>query len=108
LEIGHEQSGSDAFARYIRYYQPQPAAAEIKKIVIVPTDCPSGMANASIGQRSSRRLVLRKQTGLHLLADGHFAGSLTLRLQLGGLSAAPQSVGTITIFLISAVAGWGW
>src|SRR5215469_3699049 len=87
LEIGHEQSGSNAFAGYIGYYQPQPAAAEIKKIVIVPTDCPSGMANASVSQRSSRRLVLRKQTGLHLLGDGHFAGSLTLRLQLGGLGA---------------------
>jgi hypothetical protein len=29
LEIGHEQSGSDAFAGYIRYYQPH--AAELSQ-----------------------------------------------------------------------------
>ena len=64
LEIGHKQSGSDAFAGYFRYYQAKPAAAEIKKVVIVSTDRPSGMANAGIDQRSSQRLVLRKQAGM--------------------------------------------
>jgi hypothetical protein len=69
LEIRHEQSGSDAFARYVRYYQAEPPAAEIKKVVIVSADGPSGMANPRIDKRSKQRLALREQTGLHLLGD---------------------------------------
>src|SRR6476646_3517850 len=52
LEIGHEQSGSDAFASDGRYYQAEPAGAEIKKVVIVSPDGPSGMANPRIEKRS--------------------------------------------------------
>jgi len=81
LEIGHKQSGSDAFAGYIRCYQAEPAAAGIKKVVTVSTDRSSGMANAGRDQRSSQRLVLRKQTGLQLLGDGQVVCSLALRLQ---------------------------
>src|SRR6516164_175127 len=88
LEIGHEQSGSDAFARYVRYYQTEPPAAEIKKIVIVSTDGPSGMANPRIDKGSNQRLALWKQTGLHLLGDCQVVRSLALRFQLGGLGAA--------------------
>src|SRR5215470_4345440 len=48
LEIRHEQSGSDPFARYVRYDQAEPSAAEIKKVVVVSTDGPSGTANPRI------------------------------------------------------------
>src|SRR6516164_5624056 len=73
LEVGHEQSGPDTFARYVCYYQTEPPAAKIKKVVIVSTDGPSGMANPRIDKRSNQRLVLWKQTGLDLLGDGHVA-----------------------------------
>src|ERR1700746_2527813 len=46
------------------------------------------MANPSIDKRSNQRLVLRKQTGLHLLGDCQFARSLALRFQPGGLGTA--------------------
>src|SRR5262249_50395211 len=88
LEIGHEQSGSDTFARYVRYYQAEPPAAQIKKIVIVSTDGPSGMANPRIDKGSNQRLALWKQTRLHLLGDCQVVCSLTLSFQLGGLGAA--------------------
>src|SRR5215470_11516921 len=88
LEIRHEQSCSDALARYVGDYEPEPSAAEIKKVVIVSTDGPSGMANPRIGKRLNQRLVLRKQTGLHLLGDCQVVGGLTLRFQPGGLGAA--------------------
>src|SRR6516162_70637 len=88
LEIGHEQSGSDPLAGYVRYHEAEPSAAEIEKVVIVSTDRPGGMANSRIDKRSSPRLVLRKQTGLHLLGDGQVVSRLALRFQLGGLCAA--------------------
>src|SRR6516165_11464937 len=88
LEIRHEQSGSDTLARYVGYYQPKPSAAEIKKVVIVSTDGPSGMANPRIGKSSNRWLALRKQTGLHLLGDCQVVRGLALRFQPGDLGAA--------------------
>src|SRR5260370_19149156 len=88
LQIRHEQSGSDAFARDVRYYKAEPSAAEIKKVVIISTDGPSGMANPRIDKRSNRRLALWKQTGLYLLGDCQVVRSLAVRLQPDGLGAA--------------------
>src|SRR5260370_39355847 len=88
LQIRHEQSGSDAFARDVRYYQAEPSAAEIKKVVIVSTDGPSGMANPCISKRSNQRLGLRKQTGLHLFGDCQVVRCLALPFQPGGLGPA--------------------
>src|SRR5215469_13657627 len=88
LEICHEQSSSDAFARYVGYYQPEPAASEIKKIVIVSPDGPSGMASPVINKGSNLRLALRKQTGLHLLGNCQVVRSLALCLQPGSLGSA--------------------
>src|SRR5262249_9288447 len=88
LQIRHEQSRSDAFACYIRYYKPEPSVAEIEKVVIVPADGPSGTANPRIDKRLNQRLALRKQTALHLLGDGQFVRGLALRFQPCGLGAA--------------------
>src|SRR5215469_5353290 len=88
LEICHEQSSSDAFARYVGYYQPEPAASEIKKVIIVSPDGPSGMASPVINQGSNLRLALRKQTGLDLLGNRQVVRSLALCLQPCGLGAA--------------------
>src|SRR6266566_2255916 len=88
LEIRHEQSGSDALARYVGNYEPEPSAAKIKKVIIVSTDSPSGMANPRIDKRSNQRLPLRKQTGLHFLGDCQVVRGLALRFQPGGFGAA--------------------
>src|SRR6266853_1563325 len=88
LQIRHEQSGSDTFARYVGNYEPEPSAAEIKKVVIVTTNGPSGTTNPRIDKRSNQWLVLRKQTGLHLLGDCQLVRSLALRFQPGGFGTA--------------------
>src|ERR1700732_1398422 len=46
------------------------------------------MANPCIDKRSHQWLVLRKQTGLHLLGDCQLVRSLALRFQPGGLGTA--------------------
>src|SRR5215471_5634048 len=87
LEVRHEQSSSDALAHDICYYQAESSIAEIKKVVIVSTDAPRGMARPRIDKRSNRRLALGKQTGLDLLGNCQVVCSLPLRLQLGSLGA---------------------
>src|SRR5246500_4580335 len=60
LEIRHEQSGSDAFARYVGDHETKPPITEIKEVVVVSSDGPSGMANPRIGKSLNQRLALRK------------------------------------------------
>src|SRR5260370_38942652 len=52
LQIRHEQSGSDAFARDVRYYQAEPSAATIMKAVIVSTAGPNRRAKARLSDRA--------------------------------------------------------
>ena len=88
MQIRHEQSRPHTFARNVRYDKPEPSVAEIKKVVIVPADGPSGTANPRVDKRLNQRLALRKQTALHLLGDCQVVRGLALRLQPGGLGAA--------------------
>jgi len=69
LEIGHEESSSDAFAGNVGDDQAEAAGAEVKKVVIVATDDPCWKAVAEIVESVDRRANLRKKTALDFVGD---------------------------------------
>src|SRR5215469_14392070 len=81
LEICHQQSSSYALARDIANNQAESSLAEIKKVVIIASDGPSGIAKPSIGERLKRRMPLWEETRLYLLGNGQVARGLALGLK---------------------------
>src|SRR5215469_1033304 len=95
LQIRHKQIGSDAFAGYVRRYQAEPSAAEIKKAVIVPTDGPSRMANPRVDKCSHLRLALGNKRAWACLA---IAKSCTAWRSACNLAAwAPRSASKVRV-----------
>lgn len=88
LEIGHEESGGDAFAGYIGDDEAEALAAEIEEIVVVAADMAGRETETGKFESFERRQSLGEEAGLHLLGDFEFLSSAALGFEFLGRGAA--------------------
>ena len=69
LEVGHEQSGGDAFAGDVADDEAEPLVAEGEEVVVVAADVAGLNADASVVEGLQRRESLREEAGLDLAGD---------------------------------------
>src|SRR5271170_3626551 len=69
LEVGHEQSGGDAFAGYVADDETKPLVAEGEEVVVVAADVACLDAGACVVEGLEWRESLREEAGLHLAGD---------------------------------------
>src|SRR5579864_1553648 len=72
LEVGHEKSGGDPFARDISDDEAELLLAEIEKVEVVAADLSSLQAEPGVFERFGLGMNLRKQARLDLLGDFDF------------------------------------
>ena len=74
LQIGHQESGRDAFTRDVADHQPEAVLAQAEKIVVIAAYLAGLDAGAGVLQSLEPRQFLREKPGLHLLGDFEFLG----------------------------------
>jgi len=88
LEIGHEESGGDAFAGDVADDEAEAVVTEAEEVVIVATDLAGLMANAGVVECSELGEILRKEAGLDLLGNIDFLGGALFSFEALLLGAA--------------------
>ena len=88
LQIRHQQSRGDSFARDVADHQPQALLTEIQKIVVIAAHLAGLDANARIIERAKGRQRLREKPGLHHACNFQFLGRTAFEFQLLGDGAA--------------------
>ena len=88
LQIGHEQSGGDAFAGNVADDEAEAIGAEVEEIVIVAADGARGKAVAGIVERADGRTELREEAALDFVGDFEFLGGAAFGFEFGGGGAA--------------------
>jgi len=88
LQVGHQQSGGDAFAGDVADDQAKPVLAEIEEVEIISSNFAGGMAQAGVFEGFGLGMDLWEQARLHLLGDFHFLGSAAIGFEFLGESAA--------------------
>ncbi len=88
LQIGHEESGGDAFAGDVADDQAETIGAEIEEVVIVAADGARGVAAAAIVEGRDRRTELGEKAALHFAGDFEFLSSTAFEFEFCGVGAA--------------------
>src|SRR5579864_7810549 len=82
LEVGHEKSGGDSFARDISDDEAELLLAEIEKVEVVAADLSRLQAEPGVFERFGLGMNLREQARLHLLGDFDFLRHAALGFEL--------------------------
>jgi hypothetical protein len=88
LQIGHEESGGDAFAGDVADDEAEAAWAEIEKVVIVAAHSARWIAVAAIVERGDRGANLGEKAALDFAGDFEFLSSAAFEFEFGGVGAA--------------------
>src|SRR5271168_616661 len=88
LEIGHEESGGDAFSGDVADDEAEAAAAEIEEVVVVTADLAGLNAKTGVFEGIERGLGLGEEACLNFLGDGHFLCGAAIGFEAGGEGAA--------------------
>ena len=78
LEIGHQQSGGNAFPHDVADYQSKLVPTELEKVVKIPADLASLKAYRSVFQGRKCRPLLREKPGLYLASEFEFLARAAL------------------------------
>ena len=88
LQIGHEESGGDAFAGNVTDDQAEAVGAEVEKVVIVAADGACGKAAAAIVEGVDGRTELGEKAALDFIGDFKFLDGPAFDLEFCGGGAA--------------------
>ena len=88
LQIGHKESGGDAFAGDVADDEAEAVRAEVEKIVIIAAYSAGGKAAAAIVEGVDRWTRLRKEAALDFVGDFQFLGGAAFEIEFGGGGAA--------------------
>jgi len=88
LQIGHEESGGDAFAGNVADNQTEAIGAEVEKVVIVAADGACGKAATAIVERVDGRTELGEKAALDFVGNFEFLNGAAFDLEFCGGGAA--------------------
>jgi len=88
LEIGHQESGGDAFSGDVADDKTEAAAAEIEEVIVIAADLACLNAETGVFEGFERGLRLGEEAGLDFFGDGDFLCGAAIGFEAGGKGAA--------------------
>ena len=88
LQIGHEESGGDAFAGNVADDQAEAVGAEIEEVVVIAAYCARWIAVTRIVERLDGGTELGEKAALDFVGNFQFLGGAAFEFEFGGGGAA--------------------